>query len=87
MVTTVVNAYLRPACRPYLEGLAGTAESVVVMTSAGGLVDLDTAASTPARLLLSGPAREHVPPPPSPWHAGTPTRSASTWVAPAPTSA
>ncbi len=56
MVTTVVNAYLRPACRPYLEGLAGTAESVVVMTSAGGLVDLDTAASTPARLLLSGPA-------------------------------
>lgn len=55
-VTTVVNAYLRPVCRSYLEGLADTAESVAVMTSAGGLIDLDSAASTPARLLLSGPA-------------------------------
>ena len=55
-VTTVVNAYLRPVCRPYLEGLASAARSVVVMTSAGGLVDVATAAATPAALLLSGPA-------------------------------
>ncbi len=56
MVTTVVNASLRPVCRPYLEGLAGAAERVVVMTSAGGLVDAAAAAHTPAALLLSGPA-------------------------------
>ena len=55
-VTTVVNAYLRPVCGPYLEGLAGTARSVAVMTSAGGLVDVAAAGATPAALLLSGPA-------------------------------
>ena len=55
-VTTVINASLRPVCRPYLEGLAGAAGAVTVMTSAGGLVDLATAAATPASLLLSGPA-------------------------------
>ena len=55
-VTTVVNAYLRPVCGPYLEGLAGAATSVAVMTSAGGLVDVAAAAATPAALLLSGPA-------------------------------
>jgi N-methylhydantoinase A/oxoprolinase/acetone carboxylase beta subunit len=56
MVTTVVNAYLRPACRPYLRSLAGAAQEVLVMSSAGGLLDLDTAADLPAALLLSGPA-------------------------------
>ncbi len=55
-VTTVVNAYLRPACRSYLQGLAGLAPAVSVMTSAGGLVDLAFAADRPAALLLSGPA-------------------------------
>ena len=55
-VTTVVNAYLRPACRPYLEGLAGLADEALVMTSAGGLVGGDEAARLPATLLLSGPA-------------------------------
>lgn len=54
--TTVVNAYLRPVCRPYLEGLSSSASEVAVMTSAGGLVDLETAAQVPAALLLSGPA-------------------------------
>ena len=38
MVTTVVNAYLRPACAPYLARLAELADEVLVMTSAGGLV-------------------------------------------------
>ncbi|HKY75495.1 MAG TPA: hydantoinase/oxoprolinase family protein, partial [Acidimicrobiia bacterium] len=54
--TTVVNAYLRPVCRPYLEGLDGLADEVLVMTSAGGLVGGEEAARLPAALLLSGPA-------------------------------
>src|SRR5207253_9642546 len=33
--TTVVNAYLRPVCRPYLDRLEGLADEVLVMTSAG----------------------------------------------------
>ena len=40
-VTTVANAYLRPVCRAYLEGLAGLADQVAIMTSAGGLVPVD----------------------------------------------
>jgi N-methylhydantoinase A/oxoprolinase/acetone carboxylase beta subunit len=55
-VTTVVNAYLRPACRSYLEGLDGLAGEVLVMTSGGGLVPATDAALLPAALLLSGPA-------------------------------
>src|SRR5207302_9576897 len=56
-VTTVVNAYLRPVCRPYLEGLEGRlAAEVLVMTSAGGLAPSGEAARLPATLLLSGPA-------------------------------
>jgi N-methylhydantoinase A/oxoprolinase/acetone carboxylase beta subunit len=55
-VTTVVNAYLRPVCRPYLEGLDGLAGEVLVMTSGGGLVPALDGARLPAALLLSGPA-------------------------------
>jgi N-methylhydantoinase A/oxoprolinase/acetone carboxylase beta subunit len=55
-VTTVVNAALRPVCRPYLTGLADAADQVVVMTSAGGLLDVERGAELPASLLLSGPA-------------------------------
>ena len=55
-VTTVVDAYLRPACRPYLRQLEEVADEVLVMTSAGGLVGLDEAADRPAALLLSGPS-------------------------------
>lgn len=55
-VTTVLNAYLRPACRRYLGALDGLADQVAVLTSAGGLVPVITAAATPAALLLSGPA-------------------------------
>ena len=55
-VTTVANAYLRPVCRSYLRSLAPLAGSVLVMTSAGGLVPLADAAERPASLLLSGPA-------------------------------
>jgi N-methylhydantoinase A/oxoprolinase/acetone carboxylase beta subunit len=55
-VTTVINAYLRPACRGYLRSLSGLAEQVLVMTSAGGLLSVERAAERPAALLLSGPA-------------------------------
>jgi N-methylhydantoinase A/oxoprolinase/acetone carboxylase beta subunit len=55
-LTTAVNAYLRPACRGYLRNLAGLAPVVSVMTSAGGLLPLDTASELPVALLLSGPA-------------------------------
>ena len=56
MVTTVANAYLRPVCRRYLTNVAGLAESVFVLTSAGGLLPAAEAAMLPAALLLSGPA-------------------------------
>jgi N-methylhydantoinase A len=56
MVTTVANAYLRPACGPYLDALVPIAAEVLVMTSAGGLVPAPDAARAPAALLLSGPA-------------------------------
>jgi N-methylhydantoinase A/oxoprolinase/acetone carboxylase beta subunit len=56
MVTTVVEAYLEPSCTPYLTRLAALAPTVLVMTSAGGLVPVDTAAASAAALLLSGPA-------------------------------
>jgi N-methylhydantoinase A/oxoprolinase/acetone carboxylase beta subunit len=55
-VTTVINAYLRAACGPYLRRLTGMAGEVLVMTSAGGLVDVGEAARRPAALLVSGPA-------------------------------
>jgi N-methylhydantoinase A/oxoprolinase/acetone carboxylase beta subunit len=55
-VTTVVNAYLRPVCAPYLARMSDLAADVLVMTSAGGLVPAGDAAELPAALLLSGPA-------------------------------
>jgi len=56
MVTTVVEAYLRPVCGPYLGRIAELASEVLVMTSAGGLVSVEAAATSTAALLLSGPA-------------------------------
>jgi N-methylhydantoinase A/oxoprolinase/acetone carboxylase beta subunit len=56
MVTTVVDAMLRPVCRAYLSRLAPLAGEVYVLTSAGGLTPLAAAAERPAALLLSGPA-------------------------------
>jgi len=55
-VTTVVNAYLRPVCSPYLGRMTDLAGDVLVMTSAGGLVPATEAAELPVALLLSGPA-------------------------------
>lgn len=54
--TTVVNAYLRPVCAPYVSSLAASVASLGVLTSAGGLADPAAASATPARLVLSGPA-------------------------------
>ncbi len=56
LLTTVLNAYLRPSCRGYLAGVAGLAEEVLVMTSGGGLVPVADGGELPASLLLSGPA-------------------------------
>jgi N-methylhydantoinase A/oxoprolinase/acetone carboxylase beta subunit len=55
-VTTVANAYLRPACRAYLQRLAPVADEVLVLASSAGLVPVDEAAERPVALLLSGPA-------------------------------
>jgi N-methylhydantoinase A/oxoprolinase/acetone carboxylase beta subunit len=56
LVTTVVNAGLRPVCGAYLRGLHDVAREPMVMTSAGGLVPVGDAADLPVTLLLSGPA-------------------------------
>ena len=56
IVTTVINAVLRPACRDYLLVLDLLAHQALVMTSEGGLVPAADAAERPAALLLSGPA-------------------------------
>jgi N-methylhydantoinase A len=60
--TTVLNAYLTPPMKAYLDnlavGVAGSniAEEVLVMRSSGGLMSLKKSASLPAAALLSGPA-------------------------------
>ena len=84
-VTTVVNAYLRPACRPYVRAVDRLADDVLVMTSAGGLVPAAEAAEVPAALLLSGPAAGARAGGLA--AAGFPMPSPSTWVARAPTCA
>jgi N-methylhydantoinase A/oxoprolinase/acetone carboxylase beta subunit len=57
-VTAVVNAYVGPVCRSYLERLSalGGPAGVLVLSSAGGLVPAAEASAQPGRLLLSGPA-------------------------------
>jgi N-methylhydantoinase A/oxoprolinase/acetone carboxylase beta subunit len=55
-LTTVINGYLRPACRDYLQRLDALASEVLVMTSGGGLLPLSDAMDLPVSLLLSGPA-------------------------------
>ncbi len=54
--TTVADAYLRPVCRRHLDRLAEVTDTVLLLTSEGGLVPVGGAARSPARLLLSGPA-------------------------------
>ena len=62
MSTTVVNAYIRPAVDRYvgeledgLKGL-GVRGRLLIMQSAGGLLESDRARHAPVRLIESGPA-------------------------------
>lgn len=60
--TTVINAYTMPVVDEYLGFLtdeladAGFEGAVYLMTSSGGIVDAETAANEPIRLVESGPA-------------------------------
>lgn len=56
MLTTVVDAALRPVCRAYLGDVGRLAPDVSVMTSAGGLTGIAQGAEHPVALALSGPA-------------------------------
>lgn len=60
--TTVLNAYLKPVCAPYLAELSERVEGwnsgvrTWIMQSNGGVTSADRAAQTPVNLLLSGPS-------------------------------
>jgi N-methylhydantoinase A len=57
--TVLVNAYLQPVMKSYLERLqsrAGIGSRIFVMQSSGGITALATAADQPVRTVLSGPA-------------------------------
>ena len=60
--TTVINAYLLPVIDRYVKALgtrldrAGYRGPVLTMSSAGGVMDLDTARTLPVWTILSGPA-------------------------------
>ncbi|OGA38395.1 MAG: hypothetical protein A3G24_12105 [Betaproteobacteria bacterium RIFCSPLOWO2_12_FULL_62_13] len=60
--TTAANAYVRPVVRGYLDRLRsalhdlGVQSQLSIMTSDGGVVDVETAARFPVRLAESGPA-------------------------------
>lgn len=60
--TTCANAYVKPLMASYLQDLAqrllafGIGAPLRLMTSGGGLTDLETAARYPIRLVESGPA-------------------------------
>jgi N-methylhydantoinase A len=57
--TVVINAYLQPVMKRYLENLAARATGsprIFVMQSSGGITSLAAAAREPVRTVLSGPA-------------------------------
>ncbi|WP_181408258.1 hydantoinase/oxoprolinase family protein [Schumannella sp. 10F1B-5-1] len=60
--TTVLNAYLKPVCAPYLDELEARVEEfdselrTWIMQSNGGVTSTRLAAETPVNLLLSGPS-------------------------------
>lgn len=58
IATTVISAYLTPSVAGYLRRLDDRLEmgTRLIMTSSGGLIPFASAASTAARLVLSGPA-------------------------------
>lgn len=60
--TTVLNAYLKPVCAPYLTELTERVQDwngdvrTWIMQSNGGVTSTERAADTPVNLLLSGPS-------------------------------
>jgi N-methylhydantoinase A len=60
--TTIANAYIKPLMKSYLGRLKGRLADegadcpVFLMHSGGGIIDIDTAAEFPVRLVESGPA-------------------------------
>ncbi|RYG90739.1 hydantoinase/oxoprolinase family protein [Loktanella sp. IMCC34160] len=60
--TTIANAYIKPLMKSYLGRLKGRLATegadcpVFLMHSGGGIIDIDTAADFPVRLVESGPA-------------------------------
>jgi N-methylhydantoinase A len=60
--TTAANAYVRPVIRGYLQRMRqaldnlGIRTELLIMTSDGGLIDVEAAARFPVRLTESGPA-------------------------------
>lgn len=60
--TTIANAYIKPLMKSYLGRLKGRLADegadcpVFLMHSGGGIIDIDTAANFPVRLVESGPA-------------------------------
>jgi N-methylhydantoinase A len=60
--TTVLNAYLKPVCAPYLQELSERVSDwngdvrTWIMQSNGGVTSTHTAAENPVNLLLSGPS-------------------------------
>ena len=60
--TTIANAYIKPLMKSYLGRLKGRLAAVgadcpvFLMHSGGGIIDLETAAEFPVRLVESGPA-------------------------------
>jgi len=60
--TTIANAYIKPLMKSYLDRLKGRLADegadcpVFLMHSGGGIIDINTAAEFPVRLVESGPA-------------------------------
>ncbi len=56
--TTVVNSYLVPKVRKYMDSLSNSLDNIdiSVMQSNGGMISTDQASSEPAKIILSGPA-------------------------------
>ncbi len=57
--TTVVNAYVMPKMKAYLENIKSSlkeGDTLKIMQSNGGVISLETAVKQPVRTVLSGPA-------------------------------
>ena len=91
-LVTVMNAYVRPSMRRYLQSLddklrgVDLSATVHIVRSDGGLMSIARASDSPAHTMLSGPAGGCPAPRSWPGSPATATRSGSTWEAPRPTS-